>query len=253
MLRTLGAGLRSFVAAPLFILYTMVESARANWAARTDPEHAQDRIEKIAQRWSRRFISIPPITLTVEGQENVEPGTRYIVVSNHMSNFDIPIAVRAMPMRTRFIAKQEIAKIPLFGKAAENTGVVMINREATRSNHQALNEAIVASLDLGFSILVFAEGTRSRTGEMGTFRRGAARIALATGVDILPIVIYGTYEVSPPGSPVVYPGEVTVRILAPISVEGLTTQDVPALTDEVRRQIAENYADMAAAAAPHQS
>lgn len=244
MLRTLGAGLRSFVAAPLFIIYTMVVSARANWAARTDPEHAQDRIEEIAQRWSRRFISIPPITLTVEGQENVEPGKQYIVVSNHMSNFDIPVALRAMPIRTRFIAKQEIAKIPVFGKAAENTGVVMINREATRSNHAALNHAIADSLGLGYSILVFAEGTRSRTGEIQEFRRGAARIALATGVDILPIAIHGTYDVNPPGSPVVYPGEVTVRILPPISVEGKARSDVPALTDEVRTQIMSNYEEM---------
>lgn len=241
MLRTLGAAVRSFVAAPVFILYTILESARANRIARTDPEHAQDRIEEIAQRWTRRFMDIPPITLTVEGLENAERGEQYIVVSNHLSNFDIPITIQAMPFRTRFISKQEIGRIPLFGKAARNTGVVMIDREATRSNHAALNEAIKESLGLGYSILVFAEGTRSRDGEMQEFRRGAARIALATGVDILPIVIHGTYEVNPPGFPVAYPGEVTVRILPPIPVEGMATQDVPALTDEVRRQISEAY------------
>jgi 1-acyl-sn-glycerol-3-phosphate acyltransferase len=252
MLRTLGAAVRSFVAAPLFILYTIVESARANHAARTDPEHAADRINEIAQRWTRRFLSIPPITLTVQGLENVEADEQYIVVSNHLSNFDIPVTVRALPPRTRFISKQEIAKIPLFGDAAVNAGVVMIDREATRSNHQALNDAIKKNLGLGYSILVFAEGTRSRTGEMQEFRRGAARIALATGVDILPIVIHGTYEVNPPGSPVVYPGEVTVRILPPIAVEGMTTPDVPALTDKIRAQISANYDEMHSAA-QHQS
>lgn len=253
MLRTLGAGLRTFLAAPAFVVYTLIESANVNRAAKRDPVTAPDRIDVIARRWTKRFIDIPPITLNVEGLENVDPNEQYIVVSNHLSNFDIPVTVRALPIRTRFISKQEISKFPLFGDAAVNAGVVMIDRKATRSNHAALNRAITESLGQGHSILVFAEGTRSRTGEMQEFRRGAARIALATGVDLLPIVIHGTYEVNPPGSPVVYPGDVTVRILPPISVEGMATSDVPALTKEVRRQIAENYADMAAAAAPHQS
>jgi 1-acyl-sn-glycerol-3-phosphate acyltransferase len=252
MLRTLGAGLRTFLAAPVFIIYTIIESAVARWILRTDKENALERTERLAQRWTRRFMSIPPISLSVEGLDNVEPGEQYIVVSNHLSNFDIPVTVRAMPFRTRFIAKHEIGKVPLFGKAAEGVGVVMIDRDSVRSNHEALNQAIKQSLDDGNSILVFAEGTRSRTGEMQEFRRGAARIALATGMDILPIVVHGTFEVNPPGSPVVYPGEVTVRILPPISIDGYTAQDVRALTDEVRSTILQNFEEMAAAK-QHQS
>jgi 1-acyl-sn-glycerol-3-phosphate acyltransferase len=252
MLRTLGAGLRTFLAAPAFVVYTLIESANVNRVAKRDPDDATDQIDVIARRWTKRFIDIPPITLNVEGLENVDPNEQYIVVSNHLSNFDIPVAVRALPIRARFISKQEISKFPLFGDAAVNAGVVMIDRKATRSSHAALNRAIAESLGLGHSILVFAEGTRSRTGEMQKFRRGAARIALATGVDILPIVIHGTYEVNPPGSPVVYPGEVTVRILPPIPVEGMTTPDVPALTDKIRAQISANYDEMHSAA-QHQS
>lgn len=252
MLRTLGAGLRTFLAAPVFVVSTLIESANVNRVAKRNPDDATDRIDVIARRWTKRFIDIPPITLNVEGLENVDPNEQYIVVSNHLSNFDIPVAVRALPIRARFISKQEISKFPLFGDAAVNAGVVMIDRKATRSSHAALNRAIAESLGLGHSILVFAEGTRSRTGEMQEFRRGAARIALATGVDILPIVIHGTYEVNPPGSLVVYPGEVTVRILPPIPVEGMTTPDVPALTDKIRAQISANYDEMHSAA-QHQS
>jgi 1-acyl-sn-glycerol-3-phosphate acyltransferase len=127
----------------------------------------------------------------------------------------------------------------------------MIDREATRSRHEALNEAVAKSIHKGYSILLFAEGTRSRTGEMGDFHRGAARIALTTGLDILPIVIFGTYDVNPPGSPVIYPGEVTVRILPPISLDGLAKSETKAITDDVRELISKNFEEMSAA--QHQS
>lgn len=243
MLRTLGAGLRTALMAPLFLGYTMIISARTNRLAKQGPNH--DAINEIADNWSRRFIEIPPITITVEGGEQIDPAQQYIVVSNHQSNFDIPVAVQALkPLRTRFISKIEVSKIPIFGKAAVNAGVVMLDREAARANHEYLNQEVAKGLAIGHSILLFAEGTRSRTGEMGKFRRGAARLALAAGVDILPVVIHGTYEVNPPGSLVVYPGEVTVRILPPMSMDGMTSQDVRTITDDLRRQIGEHYAEM---------
>ncbi len=249
MLRTLGAGLRTFVLTPLFFLYTMFESAKLNRVAKRGG--TTDQIEAIAQTWARRFLEVPPIKLTVEGADKVESGAKYIVVSNHLSNFDIPVMVRAMPMPTRFISKNEVSRIPLFGRAAQNAGVVMIDRDATRSRHDSLNAAIAKSIDKGYSILLFAEGTRSRTGEMGDFHRGAARIALTTGLDILPIIISGTFDVNPPGSPVIYPGVVTVRILPPISLEGRTKSDAKAITDDVRELISENFEEMTAA--QHQS
>jgi 1-acyl-sn-glycerol-3-phosphate acyltransferase len=243
MLRTAAAAVRTLVLAPLFFIYTLFVSAEANRIARRGEGGAA--IDPIARRWAHRFIQVPPIDLTVEGLENIDLTEQYIMVSNHQSNLDIPVAVHALPLATRFISKQEVARIPIFGRAAQEAGVVMVNRESVRSGHEALNQAIGKSMDEGNSILIFAEGTRSRTGEIGTFRKGAARIALATGKDILPIVIHGTYALNPPGSPIIYPGEVTVRVLPPLSTDGMTTQQVPAVTDELRRQIAENYDELA--------
>ena len=240
MLRTIGAGLRTLLLAPIFLADTMITAARANRIARGGIDH--DRINELANGWSRRFTRVPPIDITVEGTEHIDPDRQYIVVSNHLSNFDIPVAVQALqPLRTRFIAKIEVSKIPIFGEAAVHAGAVMVDRDSVRSSHETLNREVKKSLANGHSILVFAEGTRSRTGEMSDFRRGAARLALATGTDILPIVIHGTFEVNPPGSPVVYPGAVTVRVLPPISVDDLSSQDVKAITDELRRLIGEHY------------
>ncbi len=252
MLRTIGAALRTLVMAPLFFFYTLFVSAKANRIIRGGGDGPA--LDPIARRWAERFVNVPPIDLTVEGLDNIDPSEQYIVVSNHLSNLDIPVAVHALqPIKTRFISKAEVARIPIFGLAAQHAGVVMVDRDTVRSNHEALNTAIRQSMDEGNSILVFAEGTRSRSGEMGKFHRGAARIALATGKDILPIVIHGTRELNPPGSPVIYPGEVTVRVLPPISTEGMTTQDVPAVTDEVRAQIKKNYDEMSGPNGTHQS
>jgi 1-acyl-sn-glycerol-3-phosphate acyltransferase len=249
MLRTLGAALRTAVMAPLFVGYTLVQSARVNRIGR---DHADTgRIDRIARDWAKRFLEVPPITLTVEGLENVDPSQRYIVVSNHLSNLDIPVAMHALPIPTRFISKQEVSKFPVFGEAAQVAGVVMVDRDAVRFNHEALNSAIRDSMALGHSILLFAEGTRSRTGKMGKFHRGAARIALAMGIDILPIVITGTDRVNPPGSPIVYPGEVTVRILPPVSIEDMRTQTAPAITENLRERIGAAYEEMTGKA--HQS
>ncbi len=243
MLRTLGAGLRTVLLAPAFLGYTMYISAKVNRLAKQAPNH--DAINEIAENWTKRFTEIPPITIAVEGTEHIDSDRQYIVVSNHQSNFDIPVAVQALdPLRTRFISKIEVSKIPIFGKAAINAGVVMLDREAARANHEHLNQEVAKSLAAGHSILLFAEGTRSRTGEMGKFRRGAARLALAAGVDILPVVIHGTRDVNPPGSLVIYPGEVTVRILPPVSMEGVTSQNVREVTDDLREQIVKHHAEM---------
>lgn len=243
MLRTLGAALRTAVMAPYFFIRTLWISASANRVARKGKD--VDAINDLAEQWVHEFLKVPPLHITVEGLENIDPGEVYIVVSNHLSNFDIPVAVEALkPLRVRFVSKIEVSKIPIFGAAAVNSGAVMLDRAAARKNHDHLNQEVAKSLADGLSILVFAEGTRSRTGEMGEFRRGAARLALAAGVDILPIVIHGTYEVNPPGSPLIYPGEVTVRVLPPISMEGLGSADVRAITDDLRRLIGEHYDEL---------
>jgi 1-acyl-sn-glycerol-3-phosphate acyltransferase len=245
MLRTLSAALRTAVMAPYFFFRTMVISAKANRVARKVSD--VDAINSLAEQWVREFNRVPPLRITVEGTENIDPDQVYIVVSNHLSNFDIPVAVEALkPLRVRFISKIEVSRVPVFGAAAVNAGVVMLDRGAARKNHDHLNQEVGKSLADGLSILVFAEGTRSRTGEMGDFRRGAVRLALAAGVDILPIVIQGTYEINPPGSPLIYPGAVTVRVLPPVSLNGMSSSDVPAVTDELRRVIGEHYDELAA-------
>ncbi len=242
MTQMLVAAARTFTLVPLFFLYTLVRAVEIMAIGRRKLD--SPKIERIIQRWSELFLRIPPISFSVEGAERVDPGRHYIVVSNHVSNFDIPVLFRAIPTPIRFLAKKELYKIPFLGPGMDAAGIVKVDRSGTRSAREAISAAARETYRRGYSLLVFAEGTRSRTGDMADFRKGAARLAIDNGADLLPVVISGTYDVNPPGSIFIYPGTVRVRILDPIPTSGSTAQDITPLTNALHDQMYAVYEEM---------
>jgi 1-acyl-sn-glycerol-3-phosphate acyltransferase len=239
MVRILHAAVRTIVLIPLFFVYTMVEAGYVAWAGKRNRK--SPKIEQIIQRWARRFLRIPPVGFEVEGREHVEPGKRYVVVSNHISNFDIPVLFRAIPTPIRFLAKKELYKIPLLGPGMNAAGIVKVDRGGARSTREAINTAAQETYRRGFSLVVFAEGTRSRNGEMSDFRTGAVRIARDNEADLLPVVISGSFDINPPGSKLVYPGRVQVRILPSIPCAGIDPSDIRKVTDQMRKDMGDAY------------
>ncbi|MEN8113122.1 MAG: lysophospholipid acyltransferase family protein [Actinomycetota bacterium] len=242
MARTLTAAVRTIVLVPLFFLYTMVASLHVMWVGKRHTD--SPKIEAIIQRWAAYFLRIPPLDMTVEGVEHVNPDRHYVVVSNHISNFDIPVLFNAIPTPIRFLAKKEIYKIPLLGPAMNTAGIVKIDRSGGRSVHEAINAATTETYRRGYSLMVFAEGTRSRTGEMADFRRGAVRIAVENEADLLPVVIAGTFDINPPESPLIYPGRVHVRILPPVPSDGIAKNKVGSTTDSIREEMGRVYDEL---------
>lgn len=243
MVRTLKAAARTFILVPIFFFYTLFQAAKVLWAGRsssTGPK-TERKMERIIQRWARHFLKIPPIALTVEGADRVDPDRRYVVVSNHTSNFDIPVLFSAVPTPIRFLAKKELYKIPLVGPGMDAAGIVKVDRGGAISTRQAINDAAKETFRRGYSLMVFAEGTRSRTGDMAKFHKGAARLAIDNGADLLPVVISGTFDINPPGSWFVYPGSATVRILDPIETGDLTFRDITPLTNEMHGMMSKTY------------
>ena len=238
----LTAAIRTFTLVPAFFMYTMARAAQILWIGKHHPN--SPKIERILQTWSRLFLEIPPIELSVEGVDHVDLSQRYVVVSNHVSNFDIPVLFRSIPTPIRFLAKKELYKIPLFGPGMDAAGIVKVDRSGARSAREAISTAARETYRRGYSLLVFAEGTRSRTGEMGGFHKGAARLALDNGANLLPVVIAGTYDVNPPGSIFIYPGRVRVRILEPIDISEYTVSDITELTNSLHDQMQQVYGEM---------
>jgi 1-acyl-sn-glycerol-3-phosphate acyltransferase len=242
MARTLTAAARTLVLVPLFFLYTMMRAAQVIVIGKRSTDSSK--IEAVIQRWSTLFLRIPPIVISVEGADHVDPQQRYVVVANHISNFDIPVLFRSVPTPIRFLAKKELYKIPLLGPGMDAAGIVKVDRSGARSAREAISTAARETYRRGYSLMVFAEGTRSRTGDMAEFHKGAARLALDNGANLLPVVVEGTFDVNPPGSMFIYPGRVRVKILDPIETEGYTTGDITGLTTELRERMNAVYEEM---------
>ena len=139
MVRTLTAALRTFVLVPIFFFYTLSQAAYVIWIGKRNRD--SPKVEQTIQRWSRRFVKIPPIEMTVEGADHVDPERRYVVVANHTSNFDIPVLFLAIPTPIRFLAKKELYKIPILGPGMDTAGIVKVDRggagERSRSDESS--------------------------------------------------------------------------------------------------------------------
>jgi 1-acyl-sn-glycerol-3-phosphate acyltransferase len=226
----------------LFFFYTLSQAAYVIWIGKRNRE--SPKIEQTIQRWAKLFLKIPPIEMSVEGAERIDPDRRYVVVANHTSNFDIPVLFRALPTPIRFLAKKELYRIPILGPGMDIAGIVKVDRGGAKSTRQAINDAAKESYRRGNSLMVFAEGTRSRTGDMASFHKGAVRLAIDNGADLLPVVISGTFDINPPGSLFVYPGRVVVKILDTVEVAEYTFRDITPLTNELHDRMLAAYEEL---------
>jgi 1-acyl-sn-glycerol-3-phosphate acyltransferase len=210
---------------------TVVDSVRARMSiARGDARLAS---------WSRRLLEQAEVRLSVSGGEHVEPGRAYVVMSNHQSHYDVPVLFQAVPTTLRMVAKTELFKIPVFGRAMTAAGFIEIDR----SNRQRAIASLSAARDRlaqGVSIWIAPEGTRSRTGELQPFKKGGFVLALETGLAVLPVGIVGSRDILAADAMVVRPGaRVHVAIRPPIPPRAPAGDTSPALRDALMAEVRE--------------
>jgi 1-acyl-sn-glycerol-3-phosphate acyltransferase len=229
LIRTLWAALNLVVVTAVLAIIVMIAAllrvrnyALYDWAART---------------WAGRMLRVSGAELEVEGLENVRADEPQIFVANHVSWHDVFALAVAIPKRYRFVAKKELARIPLFGPAWKIAGHIAIDRSDRAAAIQSLNEAGRVLRQDNSSVVIFPEGTRSPDGRLLPFKKGAFMLALHTGVDIVPVAILGTRHILPKGAWRVRPGKIIVRFGEPVRVADYTEETRDALMDEVRRRI----------------
>jgi 1-acyl-sn-glycerol-3-phosphate acyltransferase len=183
--------------------------------------------------WSRSILKAAGVRVDVSGLEHLPSDQACVIVSNHNSFMDVWVLAAALPGSVRFIAKQELFRIPLLGRAMRASGQISIDRSQLRSAMGAYDDAI-ARLREGISPVIFAEGTRSRTGALQPFKKGPFVLAIAAQVPVVPVYIAGSREVLPPGSMRVRPGTISLRIGQPIPTSGLTHDDRDRLSARTR-------------------
>jgi 1-acyl-sn-glycerol-3-phosphate acyltransferase len=166
-----------------------------------------------------------------------DPRRPYVVVANHESYADI-FLVSHLKWEMKWLAKDTIFRIPVMGWMMRMAGDIPINRGSRGSAHQAL-EACRDRLSKGVSIMIFPEGTRSRTADLLPFKDGAFQLAISTGAPIIPIAIAGTRNAMAKGSFSFSKANAMCRVLEPIPTAGLTTADVASLREQTRSRIDE--------------
>lgn len=191
--------------------------------------------------WSKLNTVLTPMFVSIKGKENIKKGTSYIVVPNHQSLYDIFLVYGWIGLDIRWVMKKELAKVPGVGFGSKSVGHIFIDRSNQRAALKSLEEA-KKKLVNGTSVVIFPEGTRSRSGELIPFKRGAFKLATDLNLPILPVTIDGTRKVMPHPSIInILPGKVNMTIHKPIEINGLTEKDVTELMRKTKDIIASGF------------
>jgi 1-acyl-sn-glycerol-3-phosphate acyltransferase len=188
----------------------------------------------VSRLWSPGLLWAGGVKLKVEGLENIPKNQAVIFVSNHQSTADIPVLFSILPLNVRFIAKHVLGYIPFLGWYLHMAGFILINRSDRKKAFLQL-ESAAKRIRAGTSIIVFPEGTRSPTGEILPFKKGAFSLALKAGVPICPIAIEGSGSLMPKNSWNIHPGPVRVKIGPPVDISSF--KDASLLAECIRKHI----------------
>ncbi|NLM36330.1 MAG: 1-acyl-sn-glycerol-3-phosphate acyltransferase [Clostridiales bacterium] len=185
---------------------------------------------------TNHILKITRTNFEIYGEENI-PDEPCVFVSNHQAIFDVFALLASMKHVTGFIAKKEIAKLPLIPTWVRAIGTVFIDRENIKEGIKAINEG-AENIKKGYSMVIFPEGTRSLSSTMGTMKKGSLKMALKVEAPIVPVSIDGTYRVLEVGNKV---SGHTIKIMfhKPIQTAGLSKDEQKNLTEQVQAIVEE--------------
>jgi 1-acyl-sn-glycerol-3-phosphate acyltransferase len=195
----------------------------------------------IPRTYSKLVLRLFGIAVNVKGGENVQAGQPYVFVSNHASLFDIPAVVHGIPVRIHIVYKKELEHIPFFGWGLKfGSNYIAIDRGRGPEAAESLDRA-VEKIRGGKSVLLFAEGTRTKDGKLQPFKRGAFNLAVRAGVPVVPVTINGSYNILPKGTFKVNPGAITLILDKPIEIQKNGKEEELKLMEAVHKVIEKHY------------
>lgn len=189
--------------------------------------------------WAKRLLRYPKLSYTAHNPHQVrfEAGKPYLIMSNHSSLYDIPLIFATMSESIRMLTKKELFEVPVWGRGMREAEFISIDRNNRR---QALLDlqAAQAKMTSGIILWVAPEGTRSQTGDLGSFKKGGFMLALKTGATIVPVGIRGAFEVLPPKTLDFELGRhAEVHIGRPVDASTYNSKNRDRLMEEIEEQI----------------
>lgn len=216
------------VRAPLVVLSTAFFGTLSMIASLWDRSGRQQLA--IARVWARTLLWAAGARVKAVGLEKIDPRGTYVICPNHVSYMDTPVLLACIPVEFRFMAKEELLKIPFIGGHLKRAGNISVPLDDPRAALRVLSAAGRAMQENGVSMLVFPEGGRSETGELREFKDGAAYLAIKAQVPLVPVALIGVRDILPMHSHHLRPGRVTLRVGDPIPTAGCKPQDRTELT-----------------------
>jgi 1-acyl-sn-glycerol-3-phosphate acyltransferase len=189
-----------------------------------------------ARSWAQIILFFARIPLRVEVAESARALPGAIFMPNHESALDILALFLAIPQNIKFVAKASLFKIPILGWSMRLAGFVSVDRGDKEKAREAIG-GIAKELSKGSSVHVFPEGTRSRDGTLGPFKKAGFLLAIKTGLPIVPVGISGAREILRRGDFRLHRGLISVKVGEPIPTEGLHVADRGALVAKAREEI----------------
>lgn len=228
---------------PLFIIAVVV------WAVTAPFDKRRRALHQFTCFWASLYTwTNPAWRVSITGRENIDPKQTYVMVANHLSLLDILVLFRLFK-DFKWVSKAEIFKVPAVGWNMRLNRYIPLKR-GDRASIREMMTACDATIRGSSSIMMFPEGTRSKTGELREFKTGAFDLARSTGTPIIPMVIHGTHDALPKHGFVLqgrYAISVTVLPEVPVEVvEGMGTTELTAyvrtiIADEINREAEPNH------------
>lgn len=227
--------LRAFLIVAIVLPYTAAAAlVGLSFAAVTGSDAL---LYRLGHAGVRLALFLAGTRILLEGLEHLGDARNTVVISNHVSHLDGPVLFEALGTDFKAMVKKEIFSWPFLGRVLRRAGFIAVNRRDRIQSGQALSRA-AKSLRAGACFLVFPEGTRSRTGELGTFKKGAFVIGIEAGSRIVPVVVQGGRALMPAGGFRIRSGTVRVRVLDPLDGAGYSYSERDRLAADVHARIA---------------
>lgn len=205
-----------YVYLTLYLLYSTIYIPKVKYYIKHNMLIEKRKLtHKISNRWAKKLIKVTGSSVDISGLDNVPKDEAVLFVSNHQSNFDIPLLLGYLPKPIGFVAKIELSKVPLLSRWLKFGDCVFIDRKDIRQSLKAINAASDI-LKSGHSMVIFPEGTRSKSNKISVFKPGSLKLAQKAGVPVIPITIHNSYEIYEGNSKRVKPANIKITIGKPI-------------------------------------